>query len=173
MKIRDIVALAVVAYLLCGCDEVRTRLHMMPNQDEQECLNSERLNFKDPDVLFVANLGDRGWKLEPKTYWVRYKAKNSYGAYLQGNMLCKQSGGKWVRDTSNELIISLSVIASLLEDDIAQMKSGNRPKSRISGRSTEKNSDEAYMDAKVIVNERPDSLASYYAKDKQANVGKN
>lgn len=171
MKIKDIVALAVIIYLLSGCDEVRTRLHMMPNQDEQECLNSERLNFKDPDVVFVANLGDRGWKLEPNTYWVRYKAKNSYGAYLQGNMLCKQSDKKWVRDTTTEYLIALSISTSLLEEELGMMKSNPNYQRRFKGTTAEDGANVAYKFAIEVMNESPGSIANY-AKEAHRDVDK-
>jgi hypothetical protein len=114
----------LVLSLLAGCDDIKTALHMMPNQDEQECLNSERLKFKDPDVLFVANLGSRGLESTPNHYWVRYKAKNSYGAYVQGNMACKKDSlsGKWVRDEGTEALTKMGVINFLLDRATEQMQ---------------------------------------------------
>lgn len=111
------IVLAVSACLLMsGCDQVREKLHMMPNQDEQACLNSERFNFKDPDVLFVANLGSRGLLEKPDQYWVRYKAKNSYGAYGQGNMLCKKDDtGKWIREKVGEYMTQMDVQIFLIK----------------------------------------------------------
>lgn len=92
--------------LLAGCES-----------NEQECLNSERLKFKDPDVVFVANLGNRGLALKENEYWVRYKAKNSYGAYIQGNMLCeKNSQGKWVRAEADEFLQIMTVQIGILKN---------------------------------------------------------
>ena len=121
---RKIAIPSVLIVALIGCDDIKAKFHMLPNQDEQECLNSERLKFKDPDVLFVANLGSRGLKSVPNQYWVRYKAKNSYGAYLQGNMICKldASTKKWVRDENAEYLLELSVTTTLLERVNAKMK---------------------------------------------------
>jgi len=36
-------------------------------------------------------------------FWLRYKAKNSYGAFMSSNMACAKKDGKWVRDTSREV----------------------------------------------------------------------
>jgi hypothetical protein len=113
--------------LLCGCDQIKEKLHLMPNQDEQACLNSERFNFKDPDVLFVANLGNRGMKLKQDQYWVRYKAKNSYGAYIQGNMLCeKNSKGEWVNSKADQYFAASSIQIYLLQKVNERMKSGDK-----------------------------------------------
>jgi hypothetical protein len=111
---------AALVAALGGCNEVKTALHLMANQDEQECLNSERFNFKDPDVLFVANLGDRGLRLPDGRYWVRYKAKNSYGAYLQGNMICHKNPEtkKWERDRRSEVLPSMKIYNFLLDERI-------------------------------------------------------
>lgn len=113
---------------LAGCDKVLEKLHMLPNQDEQECLNSEALNFKDPEVLFVANLGDRGVKLKPEQYWVRYKAKNSYGSYVQGNMLCEhdKTAGKWVRSKSDEFLQMLDVQISVMQGANKRLAAGDK-----------------------------------------------
>lgn len=145
---------------LTGCERIQEKLHLLPNQDEQECLNSERLNFKDPDVIFVANLGDRGWKLSPNTYWVRYKAKNSYGAYLQGNMLCKKSGEKWVRDLNNEFLIKMDVTADLMKIQNERMRAGKDVSPRYKNR-TREFADIAFEHANEILDESPDSLAQY------------
>jgi len=100
----------------------------MPNQDEQECLNSERFNFKDPDVLFVANLGSRGLPPAVDSYWVRYKAKNSYGAYVQGNMYCKKdpTTKKFVRHQFEELIQLVNVETYLLNRVTSDLGACNR-----------------------------------------------
>lgn len=95
----------------------------MPHQDEQQCLDSERLNFKDPDVVFVANLGGRGLGVKSDQYWVRYKAKNSYGAYIQGNMFCKKSSETklWERDPEDETHRVAQVRFTLYDIEIAAM----------------------------------------------------
>jgi hypothetical protein len=164
MKILKTVLLVAFSSLtLSGCDGIREKLHLLPNQDEQECLNSEKLNFKDPEVLFVANLGDRGWKLNPNSYWVRYKAKNSYGAYLQGNMLCKKVNEKWVRDTSEELLITLAITADLVEEENAKLTADNQYKLRFWRGSAEATADATFKFASDLLNESPESLSKYYA----------
>lgn len=114
--------------LITGCDDIKAKLHLLPNQDEQECLNSERLKFKDPEVLFVANLGSRGLEAKPNQYWVRYKAKNSYGAYVQGNMACKRDAttGKWVKDINESAMTEMMVLGELLHRKANEMESYNK-----------------------------------------------
>lgn len=117
MKAFQIAALPLLLCALSACDDIKSKLHLMPNQDAQQCIDGERLKFKDPDVLFVANLGDRGLEAKPDQYWVRYKAKNSYGAYLQGNMLCSKdkASEKWKRDTFGELTAVTDISIGLLK----------------------------------------------------------
>ena len=119
--------MVMLALALAGCDKVREKLHMLPNQDEQQCLNSEALNFKDPGVLFVANLGDRGVKLKPEQYWVRYKARNSYGSYVQGNMLCEhdKTAGKWVRSKTDEFLQLLDLQVNVMERANKRLAAGD------------------------------------------------
>ena len=72
---------------------------------EEECLQSDRLSFKDPDSLkLVANLGDRGASPNGKgSFWLRYSATNSYGARTSANMACSLSvDGHWSRSESLE-----------------------------------------------------------------------
>lgn len=165
-----VVALTVLTVLV-GCHDAKAKLHMVPNQDEQACLDSEKLNFKDPDVLFVANLGDRGWKLSPNTYWVRYKAKNSYGAYLQGNMLCKKTGENWVRDFSNEVLIKMAITADLMDVENNLLQAGKEMSPRYRSK-TSKFADIAFEHATEIVDESPNSLTKY-VKPSTNTVGEN
>jgi len=165
MKIKQITALSFAIFSLAACDDIKTKLHLMPNQDEQQCLDSERLNFKDPDVLFVANLGDRGLGAQPDQYWVRYKAKNSYGAYIQGNMLCKKntSTGHWERNSADEILLELRITGDLLERELVEMRKNKAYKSRYVARfgtamATPEN------DAKEIIYTSADSLAKYAEK---------
>jgi len=109
--------MALVCFSLIGCKGV---------SDEQECLNSERLKFKDPEVVFVANLGSRGLTPVENQYWVRYKAKNSFGAYLQGNMICTKRPGsqQWVRDEGAEYLAHLKIKLNLSEQQNKLLKEG-------------------------------------------------
>lgn len=74
---------------------------------EEQCLQSKRIKFNDPDSLqVVENLGARGQgnlSESPDFFWLRYKATNAYGAYVSGNMACARKGDKWVRDEQREL----------------------------------------------------------------------
>jgi len=151
--------LACTVGALSACDQIRTVLHMMPNQDAQQCLNSERLNFKDPDVLFVANLGSRGLPEKEGQYWVRYKAKNSYGAYLQGNMLCEKSSttGEWKKASMGQYLLELELTVKLLE---AENKKARADSSYVS-RYTRENVDPANEAAQILLTS-PDDLKPYF-----------
>ena|SRR3990167_1827958 len=74
---------------------------------EELCLNSERISFKDPTSLkLIANIGQRGFqasKDDAASFWIRYIAKNEYGANVAGNMACKKSEKGWMRDRELEL----------------------------------------------------------------------
>lgn len=100
-----------------GVVDIENTQRIAVQQEGQQCLNGERLKFKDPDILFVANLGPRGLASAKDQYWVRYKAKNSYGAYAQGNMLCKRNTGteKWERDEVKESALKLAVTIALFQ----------------------------------------------------------
>lgn len=168
MKIKCTAVLFSAICTLCGCDDVKAKLHLMPNQDEQECLNSERLNFKDPDVLFVANLGDRGLGVKPDQYWVRYKAKNSYGAYGQGNMPCikNASTGKWVMDGSTAYMVELQVAATLMRRETDLMMADSTYITRYRASSREASIALAKKDAQEIVFSSAVNLAEYVEKEK-------
>ena len=163
LKISMVLASAVGA--LTACDQMRTALHMMPNQDEQQCLNSERLNFKDPDVLFVANLGSRGLSEKQGQYWVRYKAKNSYGAYLQGNMLCEKdpTTGEWKKAKTAEFMLVLDLTKRLLDIDNKKMKSDKAYMSRYSSNGdVDKIMGKALKAAEEILLTSPDGLKEHF-----------
>ena len=150
---------------LIACDQMRTSLHIMPNQDEQQCLNSERLNFKDPDILFVANLGSRGLSEKEGQYWVRYKAKNSYGAYLQGNMLCEKDSttGEWKKAKTAEFMLVLDLANKLLDTDNKKMKSEKAYMSRYSSNGdVDQIMGKALKAAEEILLTSPDSLKQHF-----------
>jgi hypothetical protein len=112
MKLR-ILATALIMTSVAGCD-----INRFTNGDEWRCIDSERLNFKDPDsVIFIKNLGDRkGHEKEEGKFWIRYKAKNSYGAFIQENMAChRNSDGKWERDHISENAALMAAELSFLE----------------------------------------------------------
>lgn len=112
-----------------GCDVSR-----LTHRAEWECLESERLKFKDPDsIVFVANLGNRGLPKNEEQFWVRYKAKNSYGAYVQGNMLCHKSFDwrkKWVRDDIYESTLKIRIETKLLRENNEAYEKGGQLLSR-------------------------------------------
>ena len=156
--------LACTVGALSACDQIRTALHMMPNQDEQQCLNSERLNFKDPDVLFVANLSSRGLPEKQGQYWVRYKAKNSYGAYLQGNMLCEKDSttGEWKRAKTAEYLLVLELTAKLIDADTKKIKNDTSYEPRYAIGGTDKITANALKEAEEILLISPDELKRHF-----------
>lgn len=88
----------------CACAVATTGCSLFESKEEQ-CLQSDRLAFKDPDSLKVVEiLGNRGQRnLEnDDSFWLRYSATNSYGARESANMVCTKKEGKWIRDTSIE-----------------------------------------------------------------------
>lgn len=92
---------------------------------EQQCLQSARLEFKDPDsIAVVENLGYRGPADDknPNFFWLRYKAKNSYGAYASSNMACTYKNGAWLRDADSEASTIRALRIQYLEVAIAANK---------------------------------------------------
>lgn len=89
----------VVALSMTGCNLVRS--------PEEQCLQSSRLQFKDPDSgKVIANLGDRSHsktKLDGG-FWLRYSATNSYGARVSSNMVCEKGPDGWARSLASEAI---------------------------------------------------------------------
>ena len=164
-SLKSSIVLACALGSLTACDQIRTALHMMPNQDEQQCLNSERMNFKDPDVLFVANLSSRGMPEKQGQYWVRYKAKNSYGAYLQGNMLCEKdpTTGEWKKAKVDELMLVIKLASKLLDADNQKMKSDKSYNSRYSnGGGVDQIMANAKKAAEEILLRSPDDLREHF-----------
>jgi len=111
MKILTAIFLACIG--LVGCNLFKSQ--------EQLCLESTRLEFNDPDsIAVVQNLGDRGGGQTPdgpsKGFWLRYKAKNSYGAFVSKNMACKNLGDLWVRDSGREAGALMDANIKYLED---------------------------------------------------------
>lgn len=105
------VAIALLA--LTGCNMFQSK--------EEQCLQSTRLEFKDPGSLqVVQNLGSRGQPASTgeEFFWLRYKGKNSYGAYLSKNMACEKREGKWVRDRTRELL-------AVMKATVDEMRAGN------------------------------------------------
>lgn len=106
MNLQAVLFTLPFAVALSGCNLIQSK--------EEQCLQSSRMQFKDPDSgKVIQNLGDRGHrnsKLEG-IFWIRYSATNSYGARVSSNMACSKSGGSWVRAEAFEL--STAMLASL------------------------------------------------------------
>lgn len=93
------------------------------------CADSFKLSLKDPDSLvIVANLGVRGVsENEGKGFWLRYKAKNAYGAFVSSNVYCRiESDGTATRDTLSEHLSVLDEANSILEATIRGMQAGKK-----------------------------------------------
>ena len=99
MNYVHIASVALVGLALAGCNILQSK--------EEQCLQSGRLDMKDPDSLkVVQNLGDRGQASLQGVdgFWLRYSATNSYGGRLSSNMACEKLKGKWVRSERMEQI---------------------------------------------------------------------
>lgn len=103
---------AICLLCLAACDQSR-----LTHYKEWQCLDSEKLNFVDPtSVRFVANLGSRGIDVAGgRGMWVRYIAKNAFGANGQGNILCIETSKGWRRHQLGERLAVLHVSVTLLE----------------------------------------------------------
>lgn len=148
--------------LIVGCD-----LPEIFQSKENLCLKSEKFNFNDPDsVVFIANLGTRNSSTE--TFWVRYKAKNGYGAYKQANMACfKQSDGHYVRDKTTEFLAIQDV-----KIDYFKRRSKSYDESTLTHDGTvEKLSESELQDmAHKFVYESTSNLPQQKDKDSEINV---
>ncbi len=112
-----VIAIVLVGTLHSGCDMLRSA--------EEQCLQSSRLRFKDPDALAVVeNLGQRGEPVQSDSFWLRYKAKNSYGAFDSANMACTKLEGKWIRDFSRESQALSRVVHEYMDSQINELQKG-------------------------------------------------
>lgn len=99
-----------LAFALSGCNLLQSK--------EEQCLQSSRMQFKDPDSgKVIQNLGDRGHEQTKvnKGFWIRYSATNSYGARVSSNMACEEARGAWVRaeDLENNAVTHAGLKLSL------------------------------------------------------------
>lgn len=117
---RLIYVLFFTTFGLVSCDLIKS--------PEQQCLESTKLDFKDPDSLkFISNLGSRGLAPDDKYFWIRYSATNSYGARIAANMACeKNSNGKWERSQSHEASARLRIYADSLESEKNKLIENNQ-----------------------------------------------
>lgn len=84
-----------------------------------QCLDSFRSQLKDPDSGKVISLNGNT---------LTYTATNSYGARIQGKALCRESTGKWERDSQGEYLQILELTAVKLEKSNACRKAGGSGK---------------------------------------------
>lgn len=96
---------------------------------EEQCLDSFRLELKDPDsAAVVSNLGNRGLEMEDGAFFLRYKATNSYGAYVSSNVYCRRgSESKYTREPISELTYKSKVVTKCLIDSLNQIQAGQQP----------------------------------------------
>lgn len=98
--------IVIALVLVVGAGLVAANYTRLTQRAAYQCLDSQRLHFDDPESLtFIANLGDRG-NPDKDLFWVRYKAKNKFGAYVSENMACTRGGSQneWRRSAVHELI---------------------------------------------------------------------
>jgi hypothetical protein len=120
---------------------------------ETTCAESFKLSLKDPDSFsIVANLGIRGVSEdEGKGFWIRYKAKNSYGAFVSSNAYCRiSSDGTAARFTSHEYLAVQKEENSLIDAQIKGLRGGKS--------SEEMNWGDTNILAKQNVFDSPDDL---------------
>ena len=115
-------AAVVLAILtaLASCSLVQSK--------EDQCLQSARMEFKDPDSLVaVQNMGQRGPTSSKEEYffWLRYKAKNSYGGYTSANMACARVNGSWVRSRGVEDEARVAAKSGYLRESLQRLKEHN------------------------------------------------
>ena len=92
---------------------------------EDDCLQSTRLSFNDPDsIKVVQNLGDRGKKQwsNGEGFWLRYSVANDTGGRVSANVACEKIDGKWKRSrrledrAKGELFLSFQIEALEVEE---------------------------------------------------------
>lgn len=94
---------------------------------EQVCLDSLRLELKDPDsAAVVANLGNRGLELKDGAFFLRYKAKNSYGAYISSTTYCP-AGGPSLASSFEEIVVKLKVVNMCLLTSMKHQEANKKP----------------------------------------------
>ena len=121
---RLIVAALMLACVVIGCTPTDPKKRL-----ETTCAESFKLSLKDPDSLvIVANLGNRGVSEdEGKGFWLRYKAKNSYGAFVSSNVYCLiSSDGTATRASWYEDFAILRESGSFLKAKIRGMRAGKK-----------------------------------------------
>ena len=120
MRISIAMFVSILAVVGCAPADPKIRLQMT-------CAESFKLSLKDPDSLeIVANLGARGvLEDEGKGFWLRYKAKNSYGAFDSSNVYCSiHSDGTATRDTVHENLAVQIEEGVILEAQIRGLRAG-------------------------------------------------
>lgn len=109
INIAKILAALPLVVLLTSC---------LTKDPANQCLDSFRSNLKDPDSGKVLDFKDKV---------LTYTSTNSYGARIQGKVLCKESTiekGKWDRDTSGEYLQILELTGDKLNKSNACRKAG-------------------------------------------------
>ena len=73
----------------------------------------------------VANLGHRGLESLPnENFFLRYKAKNSYGGFISSNVICHKEGDRWVRNKLGEFSIKMGLANDCLRESIVSLEKG-------------------------------------------------
>lgn len=119
MNLKNIVILLTLCstWLIASCSD-----RVNPTSNAEQCLESQELYFNDPDSISLsAILGSRDEdnKVTSDGFWIRFKGKNAYGAFVQKNMYCSSNGSNgWARDKVVEGIALLTVKNRLLDANI-------------------------------------------------------
>ena len=119
----------IVSLTATGCERPAAALAAPVLSRAEQCLNSFKLQLKDPDsAAVVADLGLRDFKGYEFTegFFVRYKAKNSFGAYVSSNALCEKRISGYERSEIGEDIVLKHTANVCLDGVIAAMRDGRR-----------------------------------------------
>lgn len=114
----------IAALALSGCE--RPAAPPVLSRGEQ-CLNSFRIELKDPDsAAVVADLGSRDFEDDvlKEAFFLRYKAKNSFGAYISKNVICRKMLDDYQRDETLEFFAETNVANLCLQNQVDKMWNG-------------------------------------------------
>lgn len=120
------IAVTVVALLLVAFRApIRVAVTRLAGPEEA-CLDSLRLSLKDPDsAKVVSNLKSRGLDLPDGAFFLRYKATNSYGAYVSSNTICSVSySGAYEAGGVQESIVRTEIGNLCLQAQLSHLRAG-------------------------------------------------
>lgn len=94
-------------------EQLQVSWNRLWNDPGTACLDFYRPTLKDPDSAKLVSTS----KKSENTYDIKYKAKNSYGAYVVGDTTCKFASGQ-----VDPVLTELHVLSKDLESELAKAK---------------------------------------------------